>query len=79
MLREPGASSSVLGGDRQQVSVFVGLPPQDLFAFARCKAPLPISLLQKTGVPQPAELVEVVEKNVEWEEFQVRMGWEAEG
>ncbi|GFR40958.1 hypothetical protein Agub_g1622 [Astrephomene gubernaculifera] len=44
--------------------------PQDLFTFARCKAPLPISLLQKTGVPQPAELVEVVEKDVEWEEFQ---------
>ena len=45
---------------------------QDLFTFARCKAPLPISLLQKTGVPQPAELVEVVEKDIEWEEFKVR-------
>ncbi|PNW85357.1 hypothetical protein CHLRE_03g182600v5 [Chlamydomonas reinhardtii] len=42
---------------------------KDLFTFARCKAPLPISLLQKTGVPQPAELVEVVEKDIEWEEF----------
>lgn len=46
---------------------------QDMFTFARCKAPLPISLLQKTGVPQPAELVEVLEKDLEWEEFQVRL------
>ncbi|EFJ52132.1 hypothetical protein VOLCADRAFT_103146 [Volvox carteri f. nagariensis] len=43
---------------------------KDLFTFARCKAPLPVSLLQKTGVPQPAELVEVVEKDVDWEDFQ---------
>ncbi|KAG2499895.1 hypothetical protein HYH03_002183 [Edaphochlamys debaryana] len=42
---------------------------KDLFTFAKCEAPLPISLLQKTGVPQPAELVNVVEKDVEWEEF----------
>ncbi|PNH12375.1 hypothetical protein TSOC_000649 [Tetrabaena socialis] len=43
---------------------------KDLFSFARCKAPLPISLLQKTGVPQPAELVDVVDKDIDWEEIQ---------
>lgn len=30
-----------------------------------------MSLLAKTGVPQPAELVDVVEHDCEWEEFQV--------
>ncbi len=45
--------------------------PQDLYTFARCKVPLPVSLLAKTGVPQPAELVDVVEHDCEWEEFQV--------
>lgn len=43
---------------------------KDLYTFARCKVPLPVSLLAKTGVPQPAELVDVVEHDCEWEEFQ---------
>ncbi len=45
--------------------------PQDLFSFAKCKAILPMSLMQKTGVPQPDSLVEAVEQDVTWEEFQV--------
>lgn len=44
---------------------------QDQYTFAQCKAPLPLSLLQKTGVPMPAELTDVVEAAVEWEEFKV--------
>lgn len=47
-----------------------GASGKDLYSFAKCKAALPISLLQKTGVPQPASLVEVIEQNAEWEEFQ---------
>lgn len=42
---------------------------KEVYTLARCKAPLPITLLRKVGVPMPAELVEVVESGVEWEEL----------
>mmetsp|Transcript_25976 Transcript_25976/g.56618 ORF Transcript_25976/g.56618 Transcript_25976/m.56618 type:complete len:354 (-) Transcript_25976:777-1838(-) len=43
--------------------------PKDLFMLARCKAPLPTGLLLKMGVPMPADLVDMLESNLSWEDF----------
>mmetsp|Transcript_27769 Transcript_27769/g.70787 ORF Transcript_27769/g.70787 Transcript_27769/m.70787 type:complete len:333 (-) Transcript_27769:359-1357(-) len=43
---------------------------QDVFTFARCKQLLTATMMaKKAGVPMPAPMLEVIETNVEWEEF----------
>lgn len=45
--------------------------PKEVYKFARCKRALPISVMEEKGVPLPDEEVEVIEKNLRWDEIVV--------
>jgi len=47
-----------------------GTPAKEMYVFARCKAPLPSTLMHRVGVPLPAHTLEVVQTGVDWEELQ---------
>lgn len=47
-------------------------PPQDVYSLSKCVVPLPATIMRRIGVPLPAELVQMEEQGVGWEEFQVR-------
>lgn len=42
-----------------------------LYRFARCKQPLPMGLMQKTGLPLPESELEVLEPALQWEQLRV--------
>lgn len=46
--------------------------PQDVYSLSKCVVPLPATIMRRIGVPLPAELVQMEEQGVGWEEFQVR-------
>lgn len=41
------------------------------YQFARCKRPLPIGIMLKQGVPLPADDLEVIDKDLGWDEIVV--------
>lgn len=45
----------------------IGQP--EVYRFARCRKPLPISLMEAKGVPLPSEELEVLEANLRWDEI----------
>ncbi|CAO2836541.1 unnamed protein product [Amaranthus hypochondriacus] len=42
----------------------------DMFRWSRCKKPLPQKVMRTIGIPLPAEHVEVLEENLDWEDVQ---------
>lgn len=42
-----------------------------MYRFARCRKPLPITLMEAKGVPLPAEELEVLQANLRWDEIVV--------
>lgn len=42
----------------------------DVFRWSRCKKPLPQKVMRSIGVPLPADHIEVVEDNLDWEDVQ---------
>ncbi|XP_020878167.1 LOW QUALITY PROTEIN: uncharacterized protein LOC9307407 [Arabidopsis lyrata subsp. lyrata] len=42
----------------------------DVFRWSRCKKPLPQKLMRSIGVPLPADHIEVLEENLDWEDVQ---------
>lgn len=42
-----------------------------MYRFSKCKRPLPLSINISKGVPLPAEDIEVVDKDLKWEEIVV--------
>ncbi|CAE6091563.1 unnamed protein product [Arabidopsis arenosa] len=42
----------------------------DVFRWSRCKKPLPQKLMRSIGFPLPAEHIEVLEENLDWEDVQ---------
>ncbi|KAG8383330.1 hypothetical protein BUALT_Bualt04G0001300 [Buddleja alternifolia] len=41
----------------------------DIFRWSRCKRPLPQKVMQSIGIPLPLEHIEVLEENLEWDDF----------
>ncbi|EFH49619.1 hypothetical protein ARALYDRAFT_487684 [Arabidopsis lyrata subsp. lyrata] len=42
----------------------------DVFRWSRCKKPLPQKLMRSIGIPLPADHIEVLEENLDWEDVQ---------
>jgi hypothetical protein len=42
---------------------------EEKYCWARCIEPLPLSQMRKAGVPLPAGRVQVIERDLEWEDF----------
>ena len=47
---------------------------KDLYSLSKCKKPLPLGMMLKSGVPLPADQVEVLASELGWEEFEWGVG-----
>ncbi len=44
---------------------------QEQYTIAKCKSPLPFGMMRKLGIPLPADRLEVLHTDLDWEELKV--------